>query len=104
MGRWSQSAPAASASCSLRAQTVRAGAGHCRSAPPWRSSRPRIVVAIQPSQGEVSMKRTTKQTQGPDRRPAGERIALATADLAQVTGGDVYLHTPRGSNNASGGG
>lgn len=50
------------------------------------------------------MKRTTTQTQGPDRRPARERIALAAADLAQVTGGDVYLHTPRGSNNASGGG
>jgi len=50
------------------------------------------------------MKRTTKQTQGPDRRPAGERIALAAVDLAEVTGGDVYLHTPRGSNNSSGGG
>ena len=45
------------------------------------------------------MKRTTKQTVGADRRPARERIELSVTELAQANGGDVYLHTPRGSND-----
>ena len=42
------------------------------------------------------MKRT-KQPRS-DRRPEGTH-RLTEADLAQVMGGDVYMHHPRGSNN-----
>jgi bacteriocin-like protein len=46
------------------------------------------------------MKRTTKQ-------PTTDRRAnrtLTNTDLAQVTGGDIYMHDPKGSNNSPGGG
>ena len=40
------------------------------------------------------MKHTTHKPQ----TPASSRI-LTTADLARITGGDVYMHNIRGSNN-----
>jgi hypothetical protein len=53
---------------------------------------------LQHNQGEGLMKRTTKHMPAADRRPEHTRI-LTGADLAQVTGGDVYMHDPKGSNN-----
>jgi bacteriocin-like protein len=47
------------------------------------------------------MKRTSKQPTT-DRQPANR--TLTTTDLAQVTGGDIYMHDPKGSNNPPGGG
>jgi hypothetical protein len=44
------------------------------------------------------MKRTRQPLRVQGQRPADERT-LTLADLAQVIGGDVYLHNPRGSND-----
>jgi hypothetical protein len=55
---------------------------------------------------EGLMKRTTKHTPATvtsDRRPDHTRV-LTDADLAQVSGGDIYMQNPKGSNNPVGGG
>ena len=51
---------------------------------------------------EAAMKRTTRQEQR--RRLDGAARGLAEADLARVTGGDLYVQNPRGSSNAGSGG
>ena len=49
------------------------------------------------------MKRTRKQDQ--DRQPLGRTArGLAEAELSRVTGGDLYLHNPRGSSDSGSGG
>jgi hypothetical protein len=52
---------------------------------------------------EAAMKRTRKQDQEQQPRRVGTARGLAQGDLAQVVGGDLYLHNPRGSNDGSSG-
>jgi hypothetical protein len=47
------------------------------------------------------MKKTTKRVMPIDLMTTRQ---LATADLQQVVGGDVYMHEPKGSNNSNSGG
>ena len=48
------------------------------------------------------MKRTTKQVPRAQ-AISGQVRALDRTDLVQVSGGDVVLHDPKGSNNLVGG-
>jgi len=49
------------------------------------------------------MKRTSKQVRRAQ-AITGQVRELDRTDLVQVTGGDVYLHNPKGSNNPGSGG
>jgi hypothetical protein len=47
------------------------------------------------------MKRMKQQEREQDQRRGHRCARLTDADLAQVSGGDVYMQYPKGSNNRS---
>jgi hypothetical protein len=49
------------------------------------------------------MKRTRNQEHERPQRRDGVARGLAEAELAQVAGGDLYIHNPRGSGDGSSG-
>lgn len=69
---------------------------------PGKVGRAVAMGAADDTSQEAAMKRTTKQEQ---RRQRFDGVArgLAEAELARVTGGDLYMQNPRGSNAGSGG-
>jgi hypothetical protein len=52
---------------------------------------------------ETAMKRTRNQEHERPQRRDGVARGLAEAELAQVAGGDLYIHNPRGSGDGSSG-
>jgi hypothetical protein len=50
------------------------------------------------------MKRTRAQDQEQQQRREGAARRLTEVELTRVSGGDVYLHNPRGSNDSGSGG